>query len=85
MPQNSMLVVEMFDVWGINFMGPFPKSFGNEYILVAMDYMSKWVEAVTLPTNDSRVVIKFLMKNIFTKFGTPQAIISENGVHFYNK
>lgn len=41
MPQNSMLVVEMFDVWGINFMGPFPKSFGNEYILVAMDYMSK--------------------------------------------
>lgn len=60
MPQNNMLVVKMFDVWGIDFMGLFPKSFGNEYILVVMDYMSKLVEAVTLLTDDSRVVIKFL-------------------------
>lgn len=44
MPQNHLLVVDMFDVWGINFMCSFPKSFGNEYILVAVDYMSKWYE-----------------------------------------
>ena len=66
-------------------MGPFPKSYGNEYILVAVDYVSKWVEVVTLPTNDARVVIKFLKKNIFTRFGTPRALISDGGTHFCNK
>ena len=73
-----------FDVWGIYFIGPFPKSYGNEYILVAVDYVSKWVEAVTLPTNDARVVIKFLKKNIFTRYGTPRALISDGGTHFCN-
>ncbi|GJW14707.1 reverse transcriptase domain-containing protein [Tanacetum coccineum] len=57
MPQNAIQVCEIFDVWGINFMGPFPSSRGNKYILVAVDYLSKWVEAKTLPTNDARVVM----------------------------
>ncbi|GJW41696.1 reverse transcriptase domain-containing protein [Tanacetum coccineum] len=60
MPQNSIQVCEIFDVWGIDFMGPFPSSRGNKYILVAVDYLSKWVEAKALPTNDARVVVKFL-------------------------
>lgn len=85
MPQNNMLVVEMFDVGGIDFMGLFLKSFGNEYILVVVDYMSKWLVVVTLSTIDSWVAIKFLKKNIFTRFGTPRAIISDGGIHFYNK
>ena len=63
-------------------MGSFPKSYGNEYIFVAVDYVSKWVEAVTLPTNDAKVVIKFLKKHIFTRFGTPRALISDGGKHF---
>lgn len=63
-----MLVVELVDVWGIDFIGPFPKSFGCEYILVVVDYMSKWVKVVALPTNDARSVTKFLKKNIFTCF-----------------
>ena len=66
-------------------MGPFPASFSNKYILVAVDYVSKWVEATALPTNDSRAVIKFLKKNIFTRFGVPRAIISDGGSHFCNK
>ncbi|GJR43447.1 reverse transcriptase domain-containing protein [Tanacetum coccineum] len=57
MPQNAIQVCEIFDVWGIDFMGPFPSSHGNKYILVAVDYLSKWVEAKALPTNDARVVL----------------------------
>ncbi|XP_022856848.1 uncharacterized protein LOC111377925 [Olea europaea var. sylvestris] len=66
-------------------MGPFPPSYGQQYILVAVDYVSKWVEAVALPTNDGRVVIQFLKKNIFTRYGTPRAIISDGGKHFCNR
>nr|GEW22957.1 reverse transcriptase domain-containing protein [Tanacetum cinerariifolium] len=83
MPQNSIQVCEIFDVWGIDFMGPFPSSSGNNYILVAINYLSKWVEAKALPTNDARVVCKFL-KNLFAQFGTPRAIISDRGTHFCN-
>nr|GEZ13386.1 reverse transcriptase domain-containing protein [Tanacetum cinerariifolium] len=61
MPQNTIQVCEIFDVWGIDFMGPFPNSKGNKHILVAVDYLSKWVEAKALPTNDARVVVKFLL------------------------
>ncbi|GJW15668.1 reverse transcriptase domain-containing protein [Tanacetum coccineum] len=76
MPQNSIQVCEIFDIWGIDFMGPFPSSRGNKYILVAVDYLSKWVEAKALPTNDARVVCKFL-KTLFSRFGAPRAIISD--------
>nr|GEZ05825.1 reverse transcriptase domain-containing protein [Tanacetum cinerariifolium] len=81
MPQNSIQVCEIFDVWGIDFMGPFPSSRRNKYILVAVDYLSKWVKAKALPTNDARVVCKFL-KNLFARIGTPRAIISDRGTHF---
>ncbi|KAI4297572.1 hypothetical protein L6164_037457 [Bauhinia variegata] len=83
-PQNPILEVELFDVWGIDFMGPFPLSYGNLYILVAVDYVSKWVEAFLSPTNDSKVVQRFLKKNIFTHFGVPRTLISDGGKHFCN-
>ena len=85
MPLNNILEIELFDCWGIDFMGPFPPSMGHKYILVAVDYVSKWVEAVALPTNDASVVVKFVKKNIFTRFGTPRAIISDEGTHFCNR
>ncbi|KAM6584654.1 hypothetical protein CsatB_011656 [Cannabis sativa] len=76
---------KLFDVWGIDFMGPFPSSFSNLYILLAVDYVSKWVEAAATPANDGKTVLRFLQKNIFTRFGTPRAIISDEGSHFCNK
>ncbi|GJU73382.1 reverse transcriptase domain-containing protein [Tanacetum coccineum] len=81
MPQNAIQVCEIFDLWGIDFMGPFPSSRGNKYILVAVDYLSKWVEAKALPTNDARVVVKFL-KSLFSRFGAPRAIYALVG-HFF--
>ncbi|GJW96956.1 putative nucleotidyltransferase, ribonuclease H [Tanacetum coccineum] len=84
MPLNNIQVCEIFDIWGIEFMGPFPKSHKFEYILVVVDYVSKWAEAQALPTNDARVVITFL-KKLFCHFGMPKALISDRGTHFCNK
>ncbi|XP_048438976.1 uncharacterized protein LOC125476684, partial [Pyrus x bretschneideri] len=85
MPQTPILVVEIFDVWGIDFMGPFPMSFGFTYILLAVDYVSKWVEAKATRTNDSRVVADFVKSNIFSRFGMPRVLISDGGTHFCNR
>ena len=81
---HGILKIEIFDVWRLDFMGPFPSSMGNKYILVGVDYVSKWVEAIASLTNDARTVIRFLKKNIFSRFGTPRAIISDGGTHFCN-
>ena len=82
MPQNPILELEIFYVWAIDFMGPFISSQGNRHILVAVDYVSKWAEAVASPTNDSRVVINLFKKVIFPRFGVSKAIISDGGSHF---
>ena len=84
-PIKGIMVVQIFDVWGIDFMGPFPQSFGNLYILLVVDYVSKWVEAVACPRNDTNTVVSFLQKNILSRFGTPRTIISDGGSHFANK
>ena len=85
MPLQGILVVQLFNVWGIDFMGPFPPSVGNLYILLAVDYVSKWVEVVACSKNDANTVMGFLQKNIFSRFGTPRTIISDRGSHFANK
>ena len=59
MPLQNIMEVEIFYCWGIDFVGPFPSSYMNIYILVAVDYVSKWVEAIATPKNDARVVIFF--------------------------
>ena len=84
-PMHPILEVELFDLWGIDFMGPFPASYSNLYILLAVDYVSKWVEAIPTRTNDAKVVAQFLRSNIFSRFGTPRALITDNGTHFCNK
>lgn len=80
-----MFFCEVFDVWGIDFMGPFPVSFSFLYILLAIDYVSKWVEAIPTRTNDSRVVADFVRSNIFCMFGIPRAIISDQDTHLCNR
>ena len=66
-------------------MGPFPSSLNHKYILLAVDYVSKWVEAMTTRTNDAKVVANFHRNRIFTRFGTPRALIIYRGTHFCNR
>ena len=84
-PMRTILEVELFDLWGMDFIGPFPSSFNNLYILLAVDYVSKWVEAIPTRTNGASVVAKFLRSHIFTRFVTPRALITDVGTHFCNK
>ena len=85
MPLTSNLQIDIFDVWGIDFMGPFPKNGDKEYILVAVDYVSKWVEALPCPAADSKHAIKMFWEVIFPRFSVPRVIISDGGSHFIDK
>ncbi|XP_069150598.1 uncharacterized protein [Solanum lycopersicum] len=85
LPLNPILVFELFDVWGIDFMGSFVSSHGMKYILVAVEYVSKWVEAIALVNNEGKSVTAFLKKHKFSKFDTLRAIISDGGSLFCNK
>ncbi|CAN6678271.1 unnamed protein product [Malus baccata var. baccata] len=85
MPQTPIFNVEIFDVWGMDFMGPFPPSYGFTYILLVVDYVSKWVEAKATRTNDSKVVADFIKANIFSRFSMPRVFISDGGSHFCNR
>ena len=66
-------------------MGPLPPSFGNMYILLAVDYVSKWLEATTYPRNDVITMVRFIQRSILSRFGAPKVIISDEGSHFSNK
>jgi len=85
MPLNYILEVEIFDVWGLGFMGPFTSFGGNKYILDIVDYVSKWVKALASPTNDSQVVGCLFKKVILPRFGVPQVLISDNEAYFVKK
>jgi hypothetical protein len=85
MPLQNNLQIELFDVWGIDYMGPFPKSGDVEFILVAVDYLSKWVEALPCQAADSKHTKKMFQEVIFPRFGMPRMVISDGGSHFIDK
>jgi hypothetical protein len=85
MPLHYNLQVEIFDIWGIDFMGPFPKSHDSEYILVAVDYVSKWLEALPCRDADAKHARRVLHEVISPCFGTPKIVISDEGSHFIDK
>ena len=85
MPLQGILVVQIFYVWGIDFKGPFQSSFGNLYILLAMDLVSKWVEAIACLRNYASTVVGFIQRNILSRFRAPKIIISDEESHFANK
>ena len=82
---TPIIIYKIFDVWDMDFRGPFPSSFRYMYILLPVDYVSKWVEAKSTRIDDFKVVVDFLKSNIFTRFGVPKAIISDQESHFCNR
>ena len=85
MPQQKILKVDLFVVWGIDFMDLFPSSLGHTYILLAVEYVSKWIEAIGTVKDDGYTVIKFLRKHIFSRFRIPKALVSDGRSHLCNK
>ena len=85
MPLTYNLQIDLFDVWGMDFMGPFENSHGYEYILVTVDYVSKWVEALPCKKASTQESIEMIKNNIFPRYGVPRVIISDGGSHFIGK
>ena len=82
MPMNYSLVCEPFDVWGLDYLGPFPVSDGHTHILVAIDYVTKWVEALPTKHADAATSLKMIKDNILPRFGVPKILITIGGSHF---
>lgn len=82
MSMQPILVIEIFDLWEIQFMGQFPSSYGYLCNFFAVNYISQWVEAFSYKSNEYQVFLKFLQENIFARFDMPKAIISDNDTHF---
>jgi hypothetical protein len=85
MPLTNNFHIELFDVWGIDYMGPFPKSKNYEYIVVAVEYIFKWVEAMPCRAADSRSSKKMFEEIIFPRFIVLGMVISDGGSHFIDK
>ena len=83
MPLTIMQEVEVFDCWGVDFVGPFPPSYTNEYILVGVDYVLKWVEAILCARADAKTVVTFLKKNIFSQGLVPREYSSVMEVRIF--
>jgi hypothetical protein len=85
MTLNYNLRIDLFDVWGIDFMGPLKNSHGFEHILVMVDYASKWVEAILCRKASTEESIAMIKRVIFPRLGTPRILISDGGTHFTGK
>jgi hypothetical protein len=85
MPLTLNLQIDIFDVWGSDFMGPCPNSEGYEYILVVVDYVSKWVEALPCQAVDAMHSKKMFHELIFPRYGVTRIVISDGGSNFFDR
>jgi transposase InsO family protein len=85
MPLTSNLQIDIFNVWRIDFMGPFPNSEGCKYILVIIDYVSKWIEALPYQAADAMHSKRMFKEVIFLRYRVPRIVISDRGSHFIDR
>jgi hypothetical protein len=85
MPLTLSLQIDIFDVWGLDFMGPFPNSEGCKYILVVVDYVSKWVEALPCRAADAMHSKRMFHEVIFPRYKVTIIVISDGGSHFIDR
>ena len=82
-PLRSIEVGEPFSFWAMDFMGPFPETAqGNRHILVVMDHFTKWCEAIPTQDQKARTVAPILVNRIFSRFGPPTVLHSDQGANF---
>jgi hypothetical protein len=83
MPLQAQVVIEPFEKWALDFVGPInPTSKNKKYILVCTDYVTKWVEEKDLQAASEQSVVDFLFNDIFTRFGVPREIVTDQGTQF---
>jgi hypothetical protein len=85
MPLTLNLQIDIFDVWGIDFMGPISNSEGCECILVVVDYVSKRVEALPCQATDVMHSKRMFHELFFLRYGVPRIVISDGGSHFMDR
>ena len=83
MPLHPQVMIEPFEKWALDFVGPIsPLSHKRKYILVYTDYVTKWVEAKDLFRATNKSVVEFIYEEIFTRFGVPREIVTDQGSQF---
>ena len=83
---QPQVMIEPFEKWELYFVGPIsPMSHKKKYILVCMDYVTKWVEAKALFRASEKSVVEFIYEEIFTRFGVPREIVTDQGTRFTSK
>ena len=83
MPLQPQVLIDPFEKWALDFVGPInPTSRKKRYILVSTDYVTKWVEEKVVPRATKQVVVDFLHEDIFTRFGVPREIVTNQGSQF---
>ena len=82
-PLQPQVMIEPFEKWALDFVGPIsPMSHKNKDILVCMDFVTKWVEAKYLFIATHKLVVEFIYEEIFTRFGVPRKIVTDQGTQF---
>lgn len=85
-PMEIIPIACPFDQWGIDILGPFPQARAQKkFIIVAVEYFSKWIEVEALAKITETEVMNFIWKNIVCRFGVPRILISDNGTQFQGK
>ena len=85
-PLHPTIAFWPFDAWGLDAIGPLPKSSGGHlYILAVIDYFSKWAEVVPLREVKKETMVNFIRTHLIYRYGIPRYIMTDNGKPFYNR